>query len=280
MADEGRMAGKRAIVTGSGTGIGRGIAVEFAKEGAVVALHYSHSGKGAEEAVEEIRAAGGTAQAFQSDFSKVDEPEKLAEEAIDFLGGIDVLVNNAGITVNIPFGSVKVEQFDLLYSVNIRAMFFLTQAVAPTMEAQGGGAVINLSSVHAFAGMTEHSIYAGTKGAIVSYTRELSLELIQRGIRVNCLAPGWVAVENQRDALGPDFDWDEAAKGVPAGFVSNPTDMARICMFLASEDSRYIIGQTIIADGGQLAIMPMTGDFRQPRDDIQWGAPYVPNISR
>ena len=172
-----KMEGKRVLVTGSGTGIGRGVALEFAREGAAVVLHYAHSADGAASAVHEIRGAGGRAEAFQADLADIDEVRGLADKAIDFLGGLDVLVNNAGITMNKPFLDVTPEQFDTLYNVNIRGMYFLTQAAVPTMIEQGGGAVINLTSVHAFAGMTEHTIYAGTKAAIVGFTRVLALEL-------------------------------------------------------------------------------------------------------
>jgi NAD(P)-dependent dehydrogenase (short-subunit alcohol dehydrogenase family) len=277
MAEECGMDGKRVLVTGSGTGIGKGVAIEFARAGASVALHFSHSSAGAQEAVKEITGFGGTAKAFKANFDNVDEVNQLGRQAVDFLGGLDCLVNNAGITTNVPFEEVTVEQFDLLYHVNIRGQFFLTQDVLPELQQSEGAAVINFTSVHAFAGMTEHSVYAGTKGAIVAYTRELSLELIQKGVRVNAIAPGWVDVENQRVVMGEDFDWEAGAKTVPAGFVGTPKDMGRLCLFLASEDSRYIIGQTILADGGQSSIMPLTGDFREKRD-YTFGQGYVPGL--
>jgi NAD(P)-dependent dehydrogenase (short-subunit alcohol dehydrogenase family) len=272
-----KMTGKRVLVTGSGTGIGKGVAIEFAKAGASVALHYSRSSAGAEEAVKEITGFGGTAKAFQANFEKVDEVKQLGRQAVDFFGGLDCLVNNAGITTNIPFEDVTQEQFDLLYHVNIRGQFFLTQQVLPELQQSEGAAVINFTSLHAFAGMTEHAVYAGTKGAIVAYTRELSLELIQKGVRVNAIAPGWVDVENQHTVMGEDFDWEAGARTVPAGFIGTPRDMGRLCIFLASEDSRYIVGQTILADGGQSCIMPLTGDFREKRD-YTFGQGYVPGL--
>ena len=268
------MDGSRVLVTGAGTGIGRGVALELAREGAAVVLHYSNSGEGAQSAVDEILAAGGKAKAVHADFRELDPIQDLAQNAVKFLGGIDVLVNNAGITNNAPFEEVTPKQFETLINVNFRAQFFLTQAVVDTMVEQGKGVVINLTSVHAFAGMTEHSVYAATKGAIVSFTREVALELIQKGIRVNAIAPGWVRVENQEEVLGPDFDWEKETQVVPAGFAGVPADIAHLIAFLASDDSRYIIGQTIVADGGQLAIMPCTGDFRQRRN-VKWGKRYV-----
>ncbi len=269
--------GKRVLVTGAGTGIGKGIALEFAKEGAIVALHYSHSSTGANQALQQIRADGGNAEVFQANFNRTDEVRKLGRDAVAFLGGLDVLVNNAGITMNVPFEEVTEEQFDLLYNVNLKAQFFLIQETLPFLEKSEGATVINLTSTHAFAGMTEHAVYAGTKGAIVSFTRELSLELVQKGVRLNAIAPGWVEVENQHKVMGEDFDWEAESATVPAGFIGQPSDIGRLAVFLASEDSRYIVGQTIIADGGQLAIMPLTGDFRERRS-YHFGQGYVPNL--
>lgn len=276
MTQSRRMEGKRVLVTGSGTGIGRGVALEFAKEGAAVVLHYAHSEAGAASAVEEIRQGGGKAAVFKADLAEIDQVQGLAEQARGFLGGIDVLVNNAGITMNKPFLQVTPEQFDTLYNVNIRGMFFLTQTVAPGMIEQGDGAVVNLTSVHAFAGMTEHTVYAGTKAAIVGFTRVLSLELAQKGVRVNAIAPGWILVENHLKVLG-DFDQEAAAGEIPAGVLGAPHDVGKLAVFLASEENRYIVGQTVVIDGGQLAIMPNTGDFRETRQE-QWGQGYVAGI--
>lgn len=269
-----RMDGKRVLVTGSGTGIGRGVALEFAREGAAVALHYGHSKKGAQEAVAEIREWGGQAEAFQADFSDVDQARRLGDQALEFLGGLDVLINNAGITVNMAFEEVTPEHFDKLYHVNVRGQFFLTQRVVPAMEEQGSGSIVNVTSVHAFAGKTHHAVYAGTKGAILSYTRELALELAPKGIHVTGIAPGWVRVENQEIVLGETFDWEAGGKTLPAGYVGMPRDIARLAIFLASGEGRYIVGQTIIIDGGQCAIMPNTGDFREPFD-VEHGRQYL-----
>ena len=271
-----KMQGKRVLVTGSGTGIGRGVALEFAKEGASVALHYAHSEAGARVAVEEITREGGEAKAFNADLGDLDQVQGLAARALDFLGGIDVLVNNAGITMTRPFEQVTREQYDTLYDVNVRGMFFLTQAAVPAMVEQGHGVVLNLSSVHAFTGMTEHTVYAGTKAAIMAFTRVLALELAPKGIRVNAIAPGWILVEKHFEAMK---DLDPQAKGreSPAGILGEPKDIGRLAIFLASEEARYIIGQTLIMDGGQTAIMPLTGDFREPRQDI-FGQGYVPDL--
>jgi NAD(P)-dependent dehydrogenase (short-subunit alcohol dehydrogenase family) len=270
------MAGKLVLVTGSGTGLGREIALEFARQGATVALHYAHSAQGAMSAVEEIRRAGGTAAAFRADLNHVDEAKRLAAQAIEFLGGLDVLVNNAGITMNLPFEEVTPEQFDTLYHVNVRAQFFLTQALVPTMVRRGGAAIVNLTSIHAFEAYPEHTVYAGTKGAIVAYTRVLAIELAPKGIRVNAIAPGAVPVENQFK-LFPNYDAKELGKLIPVGFPGRPVDIAKVAVFLASEDARYIVGQTLIVDGGTTSWMPFGEGYRQPMG-VRFGQGYVPGL--
>ena len=276
MSDNDKFAGKRVLVTGADTGIGRGVALEFAAAGAAVALHYPLGPEGAQAAVESIRQAGGRAEAFQADFNDVAQVQRLAAQAQEFLGGVDVLVNNAGITMNKPFEQVTVAQFDVLFNVNIRAMFFLTQALVPALAAHGNGAVINLASIHAFEGMTEHTVYAATKGAIVAYTRVLSIELAQKGIRVNAIAPGWILTEGHLKTL-PNFDEARDSLTIPVGVIGRPHDIGQVAMFLASEAARYINGVTLVVDGGQTAIMPNTGDFRAPRVE-QWGKGYVPGL--
>ncbi len=277
MSDSKRMEGKRVLVTGAGTGIGRGIALEFCRQGADVVFHYSHSRDGAAAAVEEARREGAAkVTALPADFRQPEGALGLARQALDFLGGVDVLVNNAGITMNLPFEEVTLQQFDTLYSVNIRSMFFLTQAVARRMIGQGGGVVVNVSSVHAFEGYQEHSVYAGTKGAIVAFTRQLAVELAPKGIRVNGVAPGAVEVENHH-AVIPNYDAEAMGNLIPAGFVGQPRDIAKVVAFLASDDARYIVGQTIIVDGGTTSWMPFGDGFRKPMGCF-FGKGYVPGL--
>ena len=276
MTQEKRMAGKRALVTGSGTGIGKGIGLAFARQGADIAFHYAHSGDGAAAAVAEARSLGVKAEAFKADFARLDDVWGLAEAALDFLGAIDVLVNSAGITMNMPFEKVTPEQFDLLYHVNVKAMFFLTQACVPVMVEQGSGVIINISSIHAFEGLRDHSVYAGTKGAIVAYTRQLAVELALKKIRVNAIAPGAVEVESHYRAV-PDYDPKAIGRCIPAGFEGQPSDIGAVAVFLASDEARYVIGQTLVVDGGTTSWMPVGDDFRRPIV-ATFGKGYVPDL--
>jgi len=273
------MKDKRVLVTGAGTGIGRGIALAFAAEGAAVALHYSHSNKGVEAAVEEILAGGGKAAAFKADFRGVESLEAMAREAVCFLGGVDVLVNNAGVSMTQPFEKTTVEQFDLLYAVNVRAPYFLSQTLLPELE-KSRGVIINLSSIHALEGCPQHSVYAGTRGAILAFTRELAIELGPRGVRVVGIAPGAVPVPNHFHGMS-DAEITDAtracANGIPCGFAGTPADIGRVAVFLASEGARYIVGQTLVVDGGTTSWMPFGTQFKEPPGTIL-GKGYVPGL--
>ena len=273
------MTGKRVLVTGSGTGLGQGIALEFARQGAAVAVHYSHSATGAEATVKQIVDAGGKAAAFNADFREVAPIQSMARAAVAFLGGLDVLVNNAGITMNQPFEKTTVEQFDTLYAVNVRAPYFMSQAVVADLE-QSQGVIINIASIHAFRAYIEHTVYAGTRGAIVTFTRNLAIELAPRGIRVVGLAPGAVPIPSHFKST-PEVDMERAirefGKCIPSGFAGTPGDIGKISVFLASDASRYIVGQTLVADGGTTALMHFGEDFKQPMT-AQFGQGYVPGV--
>ena len=267
----------RVLVTGAGTGIGREIALEFGRRGYDVALHYSQSSVGADSAVRQLETLGARARAFQADLSDLGQLNKLATDAGTFLGGIDSLINNAGITFNRPFAEVTPEQFDRLYQVNVRAGFFLTQRVAEDMLRRGGGTVCNITSIHGLAGAPEHALYAGTKGAIIAQTRALAVELAHRGVRVNAIAPGWVTVENYAQAI-PGFDpvqaEREAQRTLPLGRSGTPLDIARLAVFLCSKESEFVVGQTLVADGGTTALMSLFPDFRSP-GSARFGTQYL-----
>ena len=200
----------------------------------------------------------------------------LGQQAIDFLGGMDCLINNSGITMNKPFLRVTPEQFDVLYHVNVRAQFFLTQRIVEQMLGHGGGTIVNMTSVHALQGAPEHTVYAGTKGAIMAYTRTLAVELAHKGIRVNAIAPGWITVENYYKAI-PDFNEDSARDALPVGRAGRPLDIAKLAVFLCSDDAEFLIGQTIVADGGTVSLMSLFTDFKS-ESKSRFGTGYVPGL--
>jgi NAD(P)-dependent dehydrogenase (short-subunit alcohol dehydrogenase family) len=180
--------------------------------------------------------------------------------------------------MTMPFEEVTNEQFDTLYEVNVAAPFFLTQALLPDLRASKAGAIVNITSIHALEGYPEHSVYAATRGAIVSLTRELAIELAPLGIRVNAIAPGSTDVESHR-AINMNGDPEAAGRQIPAGFVGQPADIAKAVVFLASPAARYIVGQTIIVDGGTTSWMPFGEQFRgrtPPR--YRLGQGYVPGV--
>lgn len=252
-----RLQGKRALVTGSGTGIGREVALEFARQGADVVLHYSNSREGAESAVEAIAADGGKASVFRADLGHTHECTALVDYAATFLGGLDVLVNNAGITDITPFDEVTPANFDELYHVNIRGQFFSAQRAARHM-ADKGGAIVNMTSVHGLAGAPGYSVYAGTKGAIIAWTRQLAIELAPRKIRVNAVAPGWIVVPSHF-ARYENYSPEEGAQQIPWGRVGVPNDIANACVFLASDEADFVVGSILQVDGGVIARMPIAG---------------------
>ena len=268
------------MVTGSDTGIGQEIGLEFARQGADVVFHYVQSDAAVKASVEEVKSLGRRSAAFQADFDALDQVTLLADNASEFLGGIDCLVNNAGVTMNRPFLKVTPAQFDKLFNINFRGQYFLTQRVVEGMLLKGSGVICNMSSVHGLQGVPEHSVYAATKGAILAYTRSLAVELAYKGIRVNAIAPGWVTVENYFKCI-PGFTKEIAAetgyKAIPVARCGEPSDIAKLAAFLCSDDASFIVGQTIVADGGTTALMSLVSDFRKESTNT-FGRGYIPGL--
>lgn len=239
-------AGKKALVTGATSGIGRSIAVKLAEAGATVYV----TGRRAElgkETVELIEQAGGTGHFIVSDIGSVDDVRKLAEE----VGEVDVLVNNAGIFPFSPTPEQSLDVYEKVFDVNVRGTYFLTAALAPAMVAKGRGSIVNVSSIAAVVGTPVGSVYNASKAAMDALTRSWAVEFGAAGVRVNSVAPGPVATEKALAEAGEVFD--EISKDLPLQRVGQPDEIAEAVLFLASGKSSFITGSVITADGGYVA---------------------------
>jgi len=241
---------KNVIITGATRGIGKGIALEFAKQGANIAFTYSRSVDEAKGLEKELSNFGVKAKSFQSDASKYDDSHKLIESILLYFDTIDVLVNNAGITKDNLLMRMQESDFDLVISVNLKSVFNMTKAVQKTMLKQRYGSIINMSSVVGVKGNAGQTNYAASKAGIIGFSKSVALELGSRNIRCNVVAPGFIETEMTAE-LNEDTV-NEWRKGIPLKRGGTPQDIANTCTWLASDLSSYVTGQVINVDGGML----------------------------
>lgn len=242
--------GKTAIITGATRGIGRGIALTFANQGANVAFTYSSSEEAAISLENELTAMGVKAKSYKSNAADFNEAQSLVDDVLATFGTVDVLINNAGITKDNLLMRMSEEDFDNVMDVNLKSVFNMTKAVQKTMLKNRNGVIINMSSVVGVKGNAGQANYAASKAGIIGFSKSVALELGSRNIRCNVVAPGFIETE-MTAKLGEDTvkGWTDA---IPLKRGGTPTDIANACVFLASDLATYITGQVINVDGGML----------------------------
>ena len=242
--------GKTAIITGASRGIGKGIAQVFAQHGANVAFTYSSSVEAANALEAELNGFGVKAKGYQSNAASFEDSQKLAEDVVSEFGSIDILINNAGITKDNLLMRISEEDFDKVIEVNLKSVFNMTKAVQRTMLKQRKGSIINMSSVVGLKGNAGQTNYAASKAGILGFSKSVALELGSRNIRCNVIAPGFIETE-MTESL-PEETVKEWRNSIPLKRGGTPEDIANACVFLASDMSAYITGQTLSVDGGML----------------------------
>jgi NAD(P)-dependent dehydrogenase (short-subunit alcohol dehydrogenase family) len=244
-----RLRGKIALVTGAQQGIGRGIALAFAREGADVAVNYLDDRAAAETVMREVCAAGRRAVLVQADVARPTNAQTMVAQVLSELGGLDVLVNNAGVYPRVPFLEMRETDWDVVLDVNLKGGFFCAQAAARAMVAAGRrGSIINMAS-QAIRGAVRGVHYSASKGGVVAMTRATALELAPHGIRVNAIAPGLTDTAQPRYGNNEE-ELAAMASAVPLGRMAQPDDIAAVAVFLASDDARHVTGQTVHVNGG------------------------------
>lgn len=242
--------GKTAIITGASRGIGKGIAEVFAKHGANVAFTYASSVAASDQLEKDLQALGVKAKGYKSNAANYKQALNLVEYVLEEFGGIDILVNNAGITKDNLLMRMSEEDFDRVIEVNLKSVFNMTKAVQTTMLKQRKGSIINMSSVVGVKGNAGQTNYAASKAGIIGFSKSVALELGSRNIRSNVIAPGFI--ETEMTAQLDEAQVKAWRSAIPLRRGGTPEDVANVCLFLASDMSAYVTGQTIHVDGGML----------------------------
>jgi 3-oxoacyl-[acyl-carrier protein] reductase len=246
-----RLAGRTAIITGGNTGIGRAVALAFATEGADVAVAYIARESDAETAVGAIQATGRRALAVRTDVTVEADVCAMTAAVLERFGGIDILINNAGIQKAQAMTEMSADDFDRMVAVHLRGTFLCCRAVVPHMIDRGGGRIINMASQLAYLGRARYTAYSAAKGGVLAFTRALAQELAPHGILVNAVAPG--LIDTGFDPLPEEAKRAHAAS-LPLGRLGTPEDVVAAVVFLVSDEGRYFCGQTLHPNGGE--IMP------------------------
>lgn len=246
-----KLTGKVALVTGGSRGIGRAIAERFAKEGATVALTYVNGEEAAADAVAAITAEGGTARAYRVDIADEEQVRALMKAVADDFGRIDILVNNAGVTADSYLMMMSKTNWDKVLDTNLGGIFNTCKQVLPLMLRQKGGSIVNVTSVAGLVGTAGQTNYSAAKHGIIGLTKSLAREISGKNIRVNAIAPGYI--ETDMLSKVPEKMREEYVTRVPAKRFGQPDEVAKVAAFLASDEASYIIGQTLVVDGGLLS---------------------------
>lgn len=248
-----KLQGKVVIVTGGSGGLGQGICQRLAQEGAKIVVDYHTHPDEAEQLKIKIEQIGSEALIVQADLSKVEQINNLVQQSIDRFGKVDILVNNAGLEKRADFWDVTEADYDLVMNVNLKAVFFATQAVVKHFLATDNkGKIINISSVHEELPFPHFTSYCASKGGVKMITRNLSVELGSKGITINNVAPGAIATPINHDLLNNPELLKTVTKNIPLGRLGQPEDVSGLVAFLASDEARYITGSTFYVDGGLL----------------------------
>ncbi|OZE79174.1 3-oxoacyl-ACP reductase [Rhodococcus sp. 15-649-1-2] len=246
-----RLLGRKAVVTGGASGIGFASAMRFAQEGSEVAIWDIDKSR-VEECVESIRATGATAHGFEVDISDTESVEAAATATIDTLGSVTVIMNNAGVLDD--YATVLDTDdalWDRTFGVNLKGMFLVTRALLPSMLSAGGGSIVNTASVAAFIAGGGGIAYTSSKHGVIGFTKQMSFDYAKQGVRVNAIAPGAVETGMTKDILNDeDLPVVAALRSAPAGRHAQPSELANVALFLASEEASFIHGAIYLVDGG------------------------------